>query len=174
MKKFASENAVLNIVIGALIVAFAIVAMFATDILADLVEYIVAALIIALSTLRFTADFKRYTSQNARFILIFELALALGAAALIITGDPLARSVGFVLYMRGFVYFLIMQLQNLKQRFDKFLIYMAVLTLGAYVLFSGNAFAEQLEIILFVLLIAYGAFLLYLGIDETMRKKKRK
>ena len=128
MKKFAHENAIVNIVLGALIVAFAIVAMFVTDILSDMVDYIVAVLIIALSTMRFTSDFKRYTTQNSRFILIVELALALGAAALIITGDPLARSLGFVLYMRGFVYFLIMQLQNLKQRFDKFLLYMAILT----------------------------------------------
>ncbi len=173
MKKFAHENAIVNIVLGALIVAFAIVAMFVTDILSDMVDYIVAVLIIALSTMRFTSDFKRYTTQNSRFILIVELALALGAAALIITGDPLARSLGFVLYMRGFVYFLIMQLQNLKQRFDKFLLYMAILTLGAYVLFSGNAFTEQLELILFVLLIGYGAFLLYLGIEEKMRKKRK-
>ncbi len=174
MKKLHFKHPLLNIILGALLAAFAIVAMFITDWLAEFTIYVIGALVVILSLVRFNKDYRSYKNSQARMILAVELILALLAGGLILFREADAgHFVGFVLYLRGFVYFLILQLLRSRGTFEKFLLYMAILTLGAYVLFTGNIFLEEIHIGIFILLIAYAVFLIYIGIDQKLKTRKQ-
>ncbi len=176
MKRFVTKWGIVNIVLGVALIALAIVAQFATDWMEEGVRWVVAAVIAVFSLLRFNRDYKHYKNKNAQLILVAELVLALAAAVVVIPaiGWQTSLSIGFVLYMRGFAYFLIMQLTGRKSIFRNFIIYMVVLTLGAYVLFSGEDFVDIIQWVIFVLIVLYGAFLLIMGIMDVMEKQKKK
>ncbi len=176
MKRFATKWGIVNIVLGVALIALAVVAQLATDWMEEGVRWVVVAVIVVFSLLRFNRDFKHYKDKNAQLILVCELVLALAAALVVIPaiGWQTSLAIGFVLYIRGFAYFLIMQLTGRKSIFRNFIIYMVVLTLGAYVLFSGEDFADIIQWIIFALIVVYGAFLLGYGIRDVMEKQKQK
>ncbi len=176
MKRFATKWGIVNIVLGVVLIALAIVAQFATDWMQEGVRWIVAAIIVVFSLLRFNKDYKHYKNKEAQLILVVELLLAVAAAVVVIPaiGWRVTNSIGFVLYIRGFAYFLIMQLTGRKSIFRNFILYMVVLTLGAYVLFSRQDLADIIEWVVFALIVIYGAFLLIYGVMDVMEAQKKK
>ena len=176
MKKFISKNPVINFVIGGIFIAGFLLTFFLTDWLEDFVRIFVAALIIIFSTLRYFKDYKTKTNNNVLLILTGEFAIALLLSALLIFETVgISLALGLTLYLRGFIYFLIMQLLGKKARFEKFLLYIAILTLGAYVLFSGLPLSqEELSYILLALGLIIGIFYVIAGISIVQSKKPEK
>lgn len=168
MKNFTTNNPILNIVLGVVLIGLALTATFFTSWLEEAIVYIIAALIILVSLYRFYIDFKRTTDKNATIILVVELLIALGIGIYLFTQEPTAnasRMVGFVLYLRGFTYLLTLQLLKISGSFKRFLIIIALMTLGAYMLFSGIQGEEYLQYGVFGVVSLYGLLLLFAGIQ---------
>lgn len=170
VKRYVTKNALLNIILGVIVIAFAVVAMFFTSLIDDFLAVLVGVLILYWSAMRFYQDVRRYKSSQALFVITVEFVIAIVASYfLIVQQAGIARYLGIVLYARGFVILLIGQLFTKKLAFERFAFAMAFLTLGAYVWFGNNAYETQLKWILFIALILYGALLLYEGIKESKK-----
>ncbi|MGM0436049.1 MAG: hypothetical protein ACQEQA_03275 [Bacillota bacterium] len=166
MKNFVTKNPILNIVLGIILVGLALTAMFFTTWLEDAIVYIIAGLIIIVSIYRFYLDLKRTTDKNATIILVVELLIALGIGIyLMVEAANASRMVGFVLYLRGFTYLLTLQLLKISGSFKKFLIIIALMTLGAYMLFSGIQGEAYLQYGVFGIVTLYGLLLVFAGIQ---------
>ncbi len=179
MKNFITKNPILNLVSGIILLALAVTAMFFTTWLEDAIVYIIAGLIILVSIYRFYLDFKRTTDKNATIILIIELLIALGIGVyLMVEATNASRMVGFVLYLRGFTYLLTLQLLKISGSFKKFLVIIALMTLGAYMLFSGIQGETYLEYGVFGVVSLYALLLVFAGINglkggKTAAKPKK-
>lgn len=166
MKNFITRNPIVNLVAGFLLIALAVTAMFFTTWLEDAIVYIIAALIILVSIYRFYLDFKRTEDKNATIILIVELLIAIGIGIyLMVEAANASRMVGFVLYLRGFTYLITLQLLKISGSFIRFIVYIILLTLGAYMLFSGIQGEEYLQYGVFGIVTLYGLLLLFAGIQ---------
>lgn len=170
MKKFISKNPIINMIIGIIFIAFFLSAYFFTDWLLDSVTMIIAALIVIFSLTRYYRDYNN-RSGKALLILTGEFAIALMLAALLIfetIGESVA--VGLVLYLRGLIFLLISQLLKQRMAFEKFITAIAILTLGAYVLFSGLPLTgQQMAIVVMVFGVVIGAFYLITGIHQKTK-----
>ena len=174
MKKVVFPNPIVNVVIGVILIAFAIVALpfIYPALVEDFIEYVVAVLIAAISLKRYLKGRNAYQNKNAFMILTAEVAVAL-LLAVLLAFDTLGitLALGAVLYLRGVVYMLIMQLLNKKGAFEIFMMNLVILTLGAYIFFGSPDLANVLYWIIIVALFLYGVILLYAGVDQLRKKK---
>ncbi|MFH5880933.1 MAG: hypothetical protein ACNA7U_08030 [Candidatus Izemoplasmataceae bacterium] len=171
-KLYYFKNNVFNIIAGILLVAFAIAAMFFLGILSDFVNIVVAAIIILYSVTRYLKDKTLYKNNNALMILTVEVIVVITLSVLLILEQlGLAFVIGLTLYIRGLTYLLILQLLSLKSTFQVFVIYLAVMTLGTYILFANPRFGELFEWVLFIFMLAYGVFLIALGSNKKIKQK---
>ena len=174
MKKVVFSNPIVNLVIGVLLIAFAIVSLpfIFPELVEDFIEYVVAFLIAAVSLKRYLKGRNAYQNKNAFMILTAEVAVAL-LLAVLLAFETLGITValGAVLYLRGVVYMLIMQLLNKKGAFEMFIVNLVVLTLGAYIFFAAPDLGNILYWIIIVVVFLYGAVLTYAGIDQLRKKK---
>ena len=105
-------------------------------------------------------------------ILTVEVVVVITLAVLLIIEQlGLAFVIGLSLYIRGITYLLILQLLKLRSSFQVFVIYLAVMTLGTYILFASPRFGDLFEWALFILIVAYGVFLIAVGTSNQFRKK---
>ncbi len=175
MKNLVSKHYVLNIIIGLIFIAFFIAGYF-MDMLDEWVNYIAAILIFIASAMRFVKDYKSYTNDRVLLILVLEFIIASVLAVLLALGEfnvRLGVALGAVLYMRGFVYFLIMQLLDQKHGFGKFIWFMVLLTLGAYIWFGGMPFLNELALIALIIGLLIGAFYIFVGINQATHKHEK-
>ncbi len=165
MKKYAFKQPIVNLVVGVALVVLAVLAMFVFDWINEFARYLVGALIIVYTALRFMNS-KGYKNSKARMILSVEAIVAITLAVLMIIDElRMSFALGATLYMRGFVYLLILQLLNLRRSFETFIVYVAILTLGAYIWF-GSADLSIIEWIVFIFIAAYGLFLALIGLQK--------
>ena len=169
MKKYAFTQPIVNLVVGIVLIVLAVLAMFVFDWISDFARYLVGAIIIVYTILRFFTAKNSYKDSNARMILIVEAIIAIVLAVLLIVNEiGMQLALGATIYMRGFVYLLILQLLNLRRNFQTFLIYIVILTLGAYVWF-GNADLTIIEWLVFVFITAVGVFLAIMGFTQLKK-----
>jgi len=167
-----TKNGIINLILGVILLGFSIYAMFFSDLLSDSLSIVVGVLILWFTVIRFMKDLNTYKNKHALMILAGELVLDLVAVYfLVFTQAAIARYLGLVLYARGVVYFLILQILNLKGNFEKFILYMIVLTAGAYILFANNAFENELQFVLFAILVLYAVLLIAFGAILLKKKK---
>ncbi len=166
MKNFITRNPIVNLVAGFILIALAVTAMFFTTWIEDAIVYIIATLIIGVSIYRFYLDFNRTNDKNATIILVVELLIAIGIGIyLMVEAANASRMVGFVLYLRGFTYLITLQLLKISGSFKRFMVYIVLLTLGAYMLFSGVSGEVYLQYGVFGIVSLYGLLLLFAGVQ---------
>ena len=166
MNKYTFKKPIVNLIVGVVLVTLAVLAMFVFDWISEFTQYMVGALIIAYTVLRFVSVKGGYKNSNARMILSIEAIVAITLGVLLIIGEVrMPFALGATLYMRGLVYLLILQLLNLRRRFETFIVHVAVLTLGAYVWF-GSADLTIIEWLVFVAIAAFGLFLALIGLNK--------
>lgn len=176
MKKYVFKEFWLNLVLGVALIVLAILASpLVLDWIGDLVEYAVAAVILFYSVMSFVKQRKKYNLRHALMILAGALAIGILLAVLLI--PPVGQiginlAIGLTLYVQGLSYLLIMQLTKKRSQFTTFLIYLAILTLGAYVMFGAPAFGNILNWVLVVLILTYGIILVVAGILDLPKKNK--
>jgi hypothetical protein len=174
MKNFITKNPIANLVIGLLLIGLALTATFFTTWLEDAIVYIIASLIIFISIYRFYLDYRRSDDKNATIILVVELLIALAIGIYLVVNEANAsRMIGFVLYLRGFTYLLTLQLLKISGSFTRFIVYMIVMTFGAYMLFSGVSGEEYLEYGVFGVVSAYGLLLIFAGIKGLQARSSK-
>lgn len=176
MKKYVFKEFWLNLVLGVALIVLAILASpLVLDWIGDLVEYAVAAVILFYSVMSFVKQRKKYNLRHALMILAGALAIGILLAVLLIVPDlaiGINLAIGLTLYVQGLSYLLIMQLTKKRSQFTTFLIYLAILTLGAYVMFGAPAFGNILNWVLVVLILTYGIILVVAGILDLPKKNK--
>ena len=172
MKNYITRIPLLNLILGVLLLALAVIAMFFTTWIEDIVVYIIAFFIAAFSTFRFLKDYQKTDDKNASIILAAEYVIVLGVAIYLAVYEAnAARMVGLVLYLRGFSYLLTLQLLRIKGPFVSFIVYIALLTLGAFMLFTGADSEAYLQYAVFGIIAIYGIILLVYGL-QGMKKEK--
>ncbi len=175
MKKMISKNHVINLVVGIVFIAFFLVSFF-MEMLDDWVTYIAAGLIMVYSVLRFVKDYKHYHDNRVLFILTVEFVIAIGLAVFLLldfgTDMTLTVALGLLLYLRGVVLLLILHLLNKHTDLPKFVTYIVVLTIGAYILFAGMPFLNHLDVVFLVIGLAIGLFYVFIGINQATHKDK--
>ncbi len=175
MKKFISKNSYINLAVGLIFIAAFLVIFFTTDWLENLVGIFIGALVIIFSTLRYFKDYGNKRSDKAILILTGEYAVALVLSVLLIfeiAGVGVSLVLGLVFYLRGLAYLLIMQLLNKREAFHDFVLYLAILTLGAYILFSGLPLStEELSYGLLAIGLAIGLFYAAAGVTQLKSTK---
>ncbi len=179
MKKYVFKEFWLNLVLGVALIVLAILASpLVLDWIGDLVEYAVAAVILFYSVMSFVKQRKKYNLRYALMILAGALAIGILLAVLLILPVPpvgqigINLAIGLTLYVQGLSYLLIIQLTKKRSQFTTFLIYLAILTLGAYVMFGAPAFGNILNWVLVVLILTYGIILVVAGILDLPKKNK--
>ncbi|MFW5841785.1 MAG: hypothetical protein ACOC1L_07830 [Bacillota bacterium] len=173
MKKYLFSNGIINIVVGGLLIIFAILGMFVFEWFSDAANIVVGAIIILVSVLRFGKHRKQYNNQNALMILTAEVIIVITLSVLLVLNRlTMTETIGIVLYLRGFVYLLILQLLKLRSTFLTFILYIIILTLGAFVFFNGPNLNDIIEWLLFIIITAYGLFMVIMGIDQLRNKPK--
>ena len=171
MKKYLFKLPILNIIVGTLLVVVAILGMFVFDWFGEAANIFVGALIIIYTVMRFYKERHNYKNSNALMILTVEAIIAITLSVLLIFNQlDLTFTLGLALYMRGFVYLLILQLLKLRSEFKMFIIYLLLLTFGAYLLFGGPNLQDLIEWIIFVVFIAYGIVMIVFGVDKLRKK----
>jgi len=181
MEKTLIENhlvtkfGVVNLVFGIILLGFSIYAMFFSTLIEQSLGIILGIVFLWLIIVRLIKDLNHYHHQNAKIILIIELVIDLIAIYyLMFTDAAIARYLGVILYLRGFTYFLLLQVLKLRSHFDQFILSMIFITIGAYTLFTGNAFESELIYVLFALLVIYAGLFIYTGIILIKKKKTRR
>jgi hypothetical protein len=175
MKNYITRIPLLNLILGVLLIALAIVAMFFTTWIEEIVVYIIAFFIAAFSTFRFLKDYQKTDDKNASIILAAEYIIVLGVAVYLAVYEAnAARMVGLVLYLRGFSYLLTLQLLKIKGPFVSFIVYMALLTLGAFMLFTGADSEAYLHYAVFGIIAIYGLVLLIYGLQGMKAAKAKR
>ncbi|TVP95845.1 MAG: hypothetical protein EA374_02915 [Acholeplasmatales bacterium] len=176
MKKYVFKEFWLNLVLGVVLIVLAILASpLVFDWISEVVEYAVAAIIVFYAVMNFVRHRKKYTNRHASMILAGTLAVGILLAVLLI--PPVGQigvnlAIGLTLYVQGLSYLLIMQLTKQRSTFTTFVLYLVILTLGAYVMFGSPNFGDILKWVLVVLVLTYGIILLIAGILELPKKKK--
>ncbi|MFW6318870.1 MAG: hypothetical protein ACOC1L_01660 [Bacillota bacterium] len=171
MKKYLFNNGIINIVIGSLLIIFAILGMFAYPWFSDAANIVVGAIIILISVLRFGKHKNQYNDRNALMILTAEVIIVVTLAILLVLNQlTMTQTIGIVLYLRGFVYLLILQLLKLRSSFLTFILYIIILTLGAFIFFNGPNLNDIIEWLLFITITVYGLFMVIMGIDQLRNK----
>ncbi len=174
MKNYITRIPLLNLILGILLIVLAVVAMFFTDLVEDFVVYVIALFIAALSTLRFLKDYHKTDDKNASIILAAEYVIVLAVAIYLAVYEAnAARMVGLVLYLRGFAYLLTLQLLRIKGPFTSFLVYIAILTLGAFMLFAGTEVQAYLQYAVFGIIAIYALVLLLAGLQGLKQAKEK-
>lgn len=176
MQKLVFKNPIVNTVVGAILIVFAIVALL-LNWFDDIVDIVIAVLIVYYAVTHYVNSKKKYKNSQALMILTTQAVVIIIIAVFLVLKQfevaslvSTSFALGMTLYLHGFVYLLILQLLKLRSKFVEFLIYMAILTLGTYVLF-GNPPFEILKWLMFALIIAYGALLLIIGLEKIIKKK---
>lgn len=175
MKKYVFKEFWLNLVLGIALIVLAVLASpLVFDWISEVVEYAVAVVIVFYAVMSFVKQRKKYNLRHALMILAGTLAVGILLAVLLI--PPVGQigvnlAIGLTLYVQGLSYLLIMQLTKQRSNFTTFVIYLAVLTLGAYVMFGAPAFGNILNWALVVVVLTYGIILVVAGILDLPKKK---
>ena len=176
MKKYVFKEFWLNLALGIILIVLAVLASpLVLGWIDEIVEYAIAVVIVFYSVMSFIKQRKKYNVRHALMILAGALAVGLLIAVLLI--PPVAQikvnlAIGLTLYVKGLSYLLIMQLTKQRSNFATFVVYLAILTLGAYVMFGAPDFGDILNWLLIVIILTYGIILVVAGILDLPTKTK--
>ena len=164
MRKLVTNNRIVNLVIGILLVAAAILTIVFQNDITEIMRYIFAGLIIIYALLRFVKEIKLYKHQTAKVIVGVELSLVIIIAILLIVVDWLniAMALGVVIYVRGAIFLLI---QNVIRRIIpllRFLLNIVFITGGSYLIFvQPDAMTFFIWFLVVILLVVAAIFIIY-------------
>lgn len=173
MEKIVFKNTYLNIVLGALLLAFAFVGYF-TNLIENYTPIIIGVVLILLSVKRFVYSFKKIISKNATLILVVEILLDFVFAGLLIyLQDHIELFVGLIIYTRGVSYLIINYVATRKVRIFQYVINILYVTFGSFLMFTSYSSAEFLAVFIFILTLIVGAIFLQIGVKKVVLKEKQ-
>lgn len=165
MEKLLFKNAIVNTIIGGLLIVLAIVFYF-TGWVGDFLGILVGVIVALVSLKRFFDAVVDTKVGTSRTILFVEIVIDLFAAFMMITQPDknIGLYLGIVIYTRGFAGLLITYFLSQREKIVLFLLNIIFLTGGAYFLFGGNPRLDILEIIITILIFLLGGFFLFFGV----------
>ncbi|MFH5881752.1 hypothetical protein [Liberiplasma polymorphum] len=175
MKKIVTKFPVPNILLGFILIAFAVYATFASTLMLDGIRFVFAALIIVYSSLRLYKDLNYYKRKSSKSIATGEFVISI-ILAILLAFDvfALAIVVGLILYIKGATFLLILQVRKTYTTPYRYLINLVLITLGTFIFFSNRAYEDILVYVLFAGLTLYGIILLYYGFSKLVEDSKKK
>ncbi|MFW6318634.1 MAG: Rho termination factor N-terminal domain-containing protein [Bacillota bacterium] len=175
MKKLITKYPIPNIILGIILIAFAVYATFIEDIMYDSIIYIVGFIIAIYAVLKLYKDIRYVKKQITKILMGLEFVLTIALTILLVTDImSLAIVLGLVLYIRGANFLLILQVNKMATSVKRYLVNLVLITLGAYLFIANDAYTDILQYILFVLITLYGILLLYFGIANLIKMSKEK
>ena len=170
MEKLLFKNAIINTVIGGLLIVLSIVFYF-TGWIGDFLGILVGVIVALVSLKRFFDAIGETKIGTSRTILFVEILIDLIAAFMMITqpDQNIGLYIGVVLYARGFAGLLIAYFLNEKEKILLFLLNVIFITAGSFFLFGGNPRLDILEIIITILIFLLGAFFLFFGVKALKK-----
>ncbi len=176
MKRIVTKHPVVNIVLGVLLLALSITALFHQPLLDEGILYLAGGLVALFSVVRFHKEFKHHKAKQARYILSVEFVLVILLAVLLAFVEffTIAIVLGLVIYLQGATRLLIAQALRKLVKVERFLMQLVYVTLGAFLVFGAFDFEEALRYIVIGLLGVYGIIFLAFGIHKVAREHKKK
>lgn len=175
MKRLITKYPIPNIILGIILIAFAVYATFMTSIMHSSIIYIVSFIVAIYAVLKLYRDLTYLKNQTAKIFMILEFVLSILLAILLVTEVfELAIVLGLLLYIRGANFLLILQVRKKATTVQRFFVNLVLITLGAYIFFTNNAYVDILEYVLFAFITLYGVLLLYFGIVKLIKMGKEK
>lgn len=170
MQKLLFKNAILNTVIGGLLIILAVTVFF-TGWIGDFLGILVGIIVALVSLKRFFDAVTETQVGSSRTILFVEILIDLFAAFMMITepNTNIGLYLGIVIYARGLAGLLVGYFLSEREKIVLFLLNVIFLTGGAYFLFGGDPRLDVLEIIITILIFLLGGFFLFFGIKALKK-----
>lgn len=173
MEKIVFKNEYLNIIVGFILIVFAIVGYF-THLIEDYSHVIIGVVLILLSVKRFLYSFRKITSKNATLILVIEIILDFVFAGLLIyLQDHLELFVGLIIYTRGVSYLIINYVATRKVKIVQYILNIIYVTFGSFLMFTSFDSVNIIAIFIFLLTLFVGGVLLQFGVKKVVIKEKQ-
>lgn len=174
MKKITLNNAWINIVVGILLTAFAILSYF-LEWYTEFLSIIIGVVILILSVRRFIKSYQKVISKYSTTILIVELLLDFVIVGLMMYYKTnIAIYVGAIIYIRGVSYLVINYITTRKIFLLQYMANIFFVTLGSFLVFTSIDLLGFLEYLTLGLVIVIGVFYLVSGIVDIAHKSKTK
>lgn len=171
MEKIAFKNKYLNIAIGVILVALAILG-YILGWVEDFLPLFIGSILILISLKRFVYSYKKIVSKNATLILAIELILDIVFAGLLIyLKDHVELFIGLTIYIRGVSYLLINYIATRKVKLPQYVLNIGYVTLGAFLMFYPLDSVAFIVIAVSVLFIIVGVLFIHAGIKPFMKKR---
>ncbi len=172
MEKVVFKNEYVNIVIGFLLILFAILGYFFGWI-EDALPIIFAIVLALFSTKRFIFSFRKAISKNTALILAIEYALDLIALGLLIyLQDYIGIFVGIIIYLRGVSYLIINYVVTRKVQVPRYILNIFFITLGSFFMFYKMDSLLILTIFVIAILVIFGAIYIFYGFKVITKRDK--
>jgi hypothetical protein len=172
MEKLIFKNHIVNIIIGGLLILFAILGYFLHWI-EDALPIIISIVLISLSLKRFFFSFQKTVSKYATLVLIIEIVLDIIFAGLLIYfQDHIEVFIGLIIYTRGVSYLIINYVATRKIKLFQYILNIVFLTFGAFLMFANLNSLTFLTIFVTILILLVGAIFLQSGLVVLINKEK--
>lgn len=176
MLPFFKKNAILSIILGLVLIILGILFVFIMPEIGENIKDIaIGLMILALMLVLVIPDLQKRKQRLVRALLVIELVIALIVATMFMTGSGSNPSlwIGLVLYVHGLFDLISGYFGGSKQKLERFIISIVLLTLGVYIFASGLITEAMLLNVLLILFIAPGLFLCILGALQMSKRTKK-
>ncbi|MFU8793029.1 MAG: hypothetical protein ACNA7K_03305 [Acholeplasmataceae bacterium] len=167
---------VVSLIIGLTLIVSGIVFVFVFPEVGETIKNVaIGILIVALVVLLVFPDLAKKQTKLVTTLLFLEIIIALFVAIMFIAnsgGNP-SLWIGLVIYTHGLVDLIGGYFGSNKQKLSRFILAIALVTVGVYIFASGFLNDEMLTYVLLIMFIAPGVFFTTLGIMGLNSKPKK-
>jgi uncharacterized membrane protein len=173
------KNAVISLIIGIILIICGILFVFIMPEIGESIKnFAIGLMIVILILLLIFPDIKKKQTKLITTLLIVEVVIALLVAIMFVTGAGGNPSlwIGLIIYTHGLVDLIGGYFGNSKQKPERFIIAVALVTIGVYIFTSGIISNDMLLDVLLIIFLAPGLFFTLvgaLGLSQKPKKEKK-
>lgn len=172
MNNIVTKNIYVNIIIGVLLVTASLLG-YLLGWFEDYLPYVAGGILILLSIKQFYVGFKAVSGKYPTVIVVVEFLLVLALGVLLIyLQDHVGIFIGLIIYLRGLSYLLIDYTNSQPNRLLDYLLHIAYITFGSFLVYTTIDTDTFLVLFIAVLLLILGAIFLQAGLTKLVKKKE--
>ncbi len=177
MKKYVTTNPLWNVILAAVLIILGVLTLVFSEQATEGIRWMVALVAVGYTFVRLGSELKSFKTDAAKGIVFTDAILTLVfAVALVInsTWMPLHVFIGLVLYLKGLSYLGAFIAMKQSPKPSSFVFKMLLVTVGAYVWFSGWSIEQTMLYIIAAVLILYALVFIGYAIAQWQAQKAAK
>ena len=167
---------IVSLIIGLTLIVAGIMFVFVFPDAGEAIKNVaIGILIVALVFLLIFPDLAKKQTKLVTTLLFLEIVIAFFVAIMFIAnvgGNP-SLWIGLVIYTHGLVDLIGGYFSNTKQRLERFILAIILVTIGVYIFASGFLNDEMLTYVLLIMFVAPGLFFALIGFIGLGNKEKK-